>query len=163
MQNLLEVLQVAVQFERRGRQAYLDAARRTENPVIQAVLKALADDEEAHERMIRRYYQALERQEGWPDPDTHMPVPQPARQRVEEIISQTVGAAGIGSDPAFLEVYEAAREMELQSRDYYRAQADATEDAQLVKFFRFLAGMEQTHLEMLGMLVEATREAVKDQ
>ncbi len=159
MEDLTEVLAAAIEMEREGRQAYLNAARRMKDPVIAAVLQALAEDENHHERMIRQYYEALERSQGWPhlEPDTN--ASQPARQRIEQIVQET--GERIGPDASFLEVYEVAREMELQTRDYYRSQADATDDPQLVKFFRFLAGMEQTHLEMLSMLVESTREAAE--
>ena len=49
----------------------------------------------------------------------------------------------------------------MRSRDFYRSHADAAQDGQLVRFLRFLAGMEQTHLEMLALLLEATRESAE--
>jgi rubrerythrin len=156
MVSLDEVLTTALNFEREGRRVYLDAARRVRDAVIAAVLEALANDEQMHETMIRRYYEAMERHEDWPEADIEAAAQQPAKQRIEEIVQKTAGS--IGPDETFISVYEKARDLELQSRDFYRTQADSTDDRELVKFFRFLAGMEQTHLEMLSMLVNATRD-----
>ncbi len=159
MVSVSELFSVALDFEREGRRVYLEAARRATDPVVQAVLSSLAQDEHVHETLIRQYYQALERSEGWPQPNGEVFASIPARRRIQAIIEETAGA--IGPDETFLGVYERARDLEQKSRDFYRAQADATQDRQLVKFFRFLAGTEQTHLEMLGMLVDATREAAE--
>jgi rubrerythrin len=160
MPMLDEIFQTALEFERRGREYYLQAARRVRDVAIKAVLQALAHDEELHESVIRRYYQALQRTEGWPELDEELPRPTPARQRVEQIVAETAGS--ISADASYAGVYEQARELELRSRDFYRQQAEAVEDGAAVKFFRFLAGMEQTHLEMLGLLLEATRAAEED-
>lgn len=159
MVSVSELFSVALEFEREGHRVYLEAARRATDLVVRAVLSSLAQDEHAHETLIRRYYQALERGEGWPQPNSEVSTSAPARQRIQAIVEETAGA--IGPDETFLGVYERARDLELKSRDFYRAQADAVQDRQLVKFFRFLAGTEQTHLEMLGMLIDATREAAE--
>ncbi len=156
MQTVEEVLQTALEMERQGRTYYLQAARRVKDPVIKATLEALAHDEEIHEHVIRRYYEAVRKHAGWPDVSNHVSAPQPARQRIQQIIEQTAGQ--IGEDETYAEVYEKARELELKSRDYYREQADKAEDRELVKFFRFLAGMEQTHLEVLGLLLQGIQE-----
>lgn len=156
MQSVEEVLQTAMEMERQGRAYYLQAARRVSDPVIRATLEALAHDEEIHEHVIRRYYEAVRNQAGWPEVSNDLPAPQPARQRVQQIMESTAGQ--IGKDATYADVYEKARELELKSRDYYREQADAAEDRELVKFFRFLAGMEQTHLEVLGLLLQGIEE-----
>ena len=156
MQSVDEVLQAALEMERQGRAYYLQAARRVKDPVIRATLEALAHDEEIHEHVIRRYYEAVRKQAGWPDISADVTAPQPAKQRIQEIMDQTAGQ--IGEDDAYADVYEKARELELKSRDYYREQADQAEDRELVKFFRFLAGMEQTHLEVLGLLLQGIEE-----
>ena len=156
MQSVDEVLQAALEMERQGRAYYLQAARRVKDPVIRATLEALAHDEEIHEHVIRRYYEAVRKQAGWPDISADVPAPQPAKQRIQEIMEQTAGT--IGEDDAYADIYQKARELELKSRDYYREQADQAEDRELVKFFRFLAGMEQTHLEVLGLLLQGIQE-----
>lgn len=158
--TLAEALETALEFERRGRSYYRAGASRVKNEVIQAVLYALAHDEELHESLIRRFYEAMQRSAGWPDVSPDLPPPQPARQRIEDIMQQTAGS--LSDDPNYVEVYEHARDLEAASRDFYRDLSDKAEDRELLKFLRFLAGMEQTHLEMLGLLLTATREGAED-
>lgn len=152
MQSVEDALRTALEMERQGRAYYLQAARRVSDPVIKATLEALAHDEEIHEHVIRRYYEAVRNQAGWPDVCTDLPPPQPAKVRIQQIMEET--ASQIGEDAAYAQVYERARDLELKTRDYYREQADQAEGPELVQFFRFLAGMEQTHLEVLGLLLQ---------
>lgn len=154
--TLAEAFETAIEFERRGRAYYRASAARVKNEVIAAVLYALANDEELHESLIRRFYEALHRSAGWPDVSGDLPPPQPARQRIEAIVEQTAGT--LTPDPTYLEVYERARDLEAASRDFYRDLSEKAQDREVLKFLRFLAGMEQTHLEMLGLLLAATRE-----
>ncbi|MCX7599482.1 MAG: ferritin family protein [Armatimonadetes bacterium] len=154
--TLAEALETALEFERRGRAYYRSGAARVKNDVIKAVLYALAHDEELHEGLIRRFYEAMQRSAGWPDVSKDLPPPLPARQRIEAIMQQTAG--NLSEDPSYIDVYEHARELEAASRDFYRDLSEQAQDRELLKFLRFLAGMEQTHLEMLGLLLAATRE-----
>jgi rubrerythrin len=150
-------LLTAVEMERRGHDYYVESAARVQDRVMASVLEALAHDEEQHQSLIKRYYGALQRSEGWPAPTAEAEAPAPARERIDEIMRASVGA--IGPDASYLDIYEHAHGLELGSRDYYRGLADETDDPALVKFFRFLAGVEQTHLDMLAMVLDATREA----
>lgn len=154
--TLPEAFETAIEFERRGRACYRAGAARVKNEVIAAVLYALARDEELHESLIRRFYEALQKTAGWPEVSGDLPAPLPARQRIEAIVEQTAGS--LSNDPAYIEIYEHARDLEAASRDFYRDLSEKAEDRELLKFLRFLAGMEQTHLEMLGLLLAATRE-----
>jgi len=158
MQTVAETLQAALELERRGRQLYLEVADRVVDPVIKAVLVALANDEQAHENVISRYYHALEKHQAWPAVDSGLK-PGTSIKRIKQILEGTAGK--IGTDATFLSVYESARDLELRSRDFYRSQANAADDRQVVELFRFLASLEQAHLEALELVVEATRKAAE--
>jgi rubrerythrin len=158
MQNVAEVLKTAIELEHRGREFYMDAAGRADDPVVRAVLTALAHDEESHERVIRSFYQALERTEGWPEVPADI-ASSPARERVAEIARQTAGR--IGPDATYTSVYETARDMEQKSYDFYGSNADEAEDTDVAKFLRFLATVENTHLEMLDVLLESVRQSAE--
>ena len=156
MADLVESLQTALELERRGRAFYLDASDRVQDKIVKGVLVDLANDEEAHEQAIGRFYQALEKHQAWPSFEGgegagHAP------ERVQEIVESSVG--NIGSDATFVGVYETACELEVKSRDFYREQADAADERRLEEFFRFLARVEDAHLKALGTMVEATRRA----
>lgn len=158
MQNVAEVLRTATELEHRGREFYMDAAGKADDPVVAAVLTALAHDEESHERVIRSFYQALERTEDWPEVPADI-ASSPARERVAEIARQTAGR--IGPDATYMSVYETARDLEQKSHDFYRSNAGEADDPDIAKFLRFLATVENTHLEMLEMLLDAVRQSAE--
>ncbi len=158
MENVAQVLQTAVELERRGREFYMDAAGKAEDPIIEAVLTALAHDEEAHERVIRQFYEALERTEDWPEMPGDL-ASGPARERIDEIARQTAGQ--IGPDATYMSVYETARDLEQQSYDFYRSNAGEAEDQDVAHFLKFLANVEKTHVEMLQILLDAVRQSAE--
>ena len=132
MADLLESLQTALEMERRGRSFYLDAADRAQDKIVKSVLVDLANDEEAHEQAISRFYQALEKHQAWPSSEgetspAHVP------ERVKTIVETTAGS--IGPDATFLGVYETACGLEVKSRDFYLCllyTSDAADDTPCV-------------------------------
>jgi rubrerythrin len=160
MSSLAEALQTSLELEQKGHDYYVAGAARLKDSVMAAVLGALAADEIQHQNLISRYYRALQRSEGWPAPTVEDETPAPARERIDAIVAASAGA--VQPDDSYLEIYARARELEIAARDFYRGMAEeAADDAALAKFFRFLAGVEQTHLEMLGMVLETTRDATQ--
>ena len=157
--DVAEVLETALGMERRGRTYYIEAAGRVNDPVMKSVCLSLAADEEEHERMIKQFYEALSKTEGWPQPPDDRIPPQSARARLDEIIGSTAGT--IRADEEFLGVYEHALELEKKAFAYYKEGEESTDDPTLIKFFRFLWHVEQTHVQMLGVLVDATRQAAE--
>jgi rubrerythrin len=150
MDKLAEALQTAMNMERRGREAYIEAADRIKQPVVASILVDLANDESEHELMISRYYAALQRHQGWPAPDRE-DRPMDLPERVKNALDMTV--EDTGSVSAYIDVYEHAAVLERASRDFYIAQADDADDRRLVEFFGFLARVEQTHLSAMERLI----------
>lgn len=154
MEKLITTLHNAIRMERQGRDIYLDAMDRVKSPVAQAVLLELASDEEEHERLITSYYEALQRHQGWPDPqgeDRELDLP----DRATEMLEKT--AEGFSESSTCAEIYEAALELETQSRDFYLSQSEIADDRRLVEFFRFLARVEAAHAKALRVLLDAGR------
>ena len=156
MQTVIDSLQTSLEMEHKGRRFYLDAAERARDQIVRSVLVALANDEQAHERIINTYYQAIRKQQDLPPVPDHSAEPP---EHVTEILQSTAGS--IGPDTTFLGVYEVARDLEQKSRDFYQAQADLANDRPIVEFYRFLARMEQVHLQTLQLLLDATRGAAE--
>lgn len=160
MSSLPEALQTALELEQKGHDYYLAGAAKLKDSVMAAVLEALAADETQHQNLVSRYYKALQRSEGWPQPTVEAEAPVSAKERVEAIVAASVGA--VEPDDSYTHIYARARELEIAARDFYRGMVDeAGEDEALAKFFRFLAGVEHTHLQMLSMVLETTREATQ--
>jgi rubrerythrin len=153
MEDVASILQTALDIERQARRLYLEAAEKIEDPVVKSVLVALADDEESHENHINSYYHAMQKHKGWP------PMKQPSKplaslKRIEGIIKQSGGRAI--PDNTFIGVYEAGRDLELWATEFYQSQAEAATDRNAVEFFRFLASLENAHLEALQMMLDAS-------
>lgn len=151
MATLLESLHTALEMERQGHRFYIEAATVAEGPVAKSVLMALADDEEAHESIISRYYEVMEKHQDWPAIDGSEAG---LSDTVREIVDVTIGS--INADTAPVDVYQAAREMEVQSLDFYRRQRDSAQDRRVSEFFGFLACVEEAHVEALDAVLIAS-------
>lgn len=151
MDTTLEVLQVALEFERKGMEYYRQAAERVRDGIVQSVLLSLADDEVAHQSIISRYYQAIENGRELPaDSERDIPASPSASARIESITRGTL--ASISADSTYEEVYKTASELEKRSYEYYSAQH--SDNPRVDAFYKYLAGVERIHLEMLQLMVE---------
>lgn len=156
MERLAQALRTAIEMERRGCRDYLEAAERVRVPLIRSILIELAHDENEHEVMITRYYEALQKHQGWPAPegeDHPMDLPERVKGMVDSIALQ------IGDATAYAAVYGQAMEMERLSRDFYHEQAEAADEPRLVEFFRFLERVEAAHLKSLELMAVPCGEA----
>lgn len=149
MQKLAEAFRTAIEMERCGRKAYLEAADCIKEPVIKSIVLELANDEDEHERMINRYYHALQKNQGWPTPDgedqiTDLP------ERIKEMLRNAV--TEICEKSLYADIYRLACGLERESRDFYLTQAEAADDRRLMEFFKFLARVEEAHLFALELL-----------
>jgi rubrerythrin len=147
-----EALQTALDFERKGRDYYSRASEQVDDSMAQSILLSLANDENAHISMIRRFYKILQKQRGWPAATGDLSAEDSASQ---DILDKTIGKLGAESD--YQKIYQTAQKIEIQSRDFYQKQARASGDPDLMKFLQFLAEVEQTHLEALEMLLWSTK------
>ena len=157
--RVLEALRTAIEIEHRGHAFYLDAAAQVHNPVAESVMVALAHDEEEHEASINQFYHALEHGAHWPPPDINLTVV-PAAVRINAIFAAF--DRKIGADESFIGVYEAAKSFEIQTRDFYHDQLESATDTRVKAFFNFMKNMENAHVEMLDILLESTRRALKE-
>lgn len=142
-------------MERIGNEEYLKAADKCEDDTLAAILLSLANDEEEHERVINSFYSAMAESKGWPDVDRSLlPVPD-AIERINLIMNET--AAKIAPDDSFIDIYEAAHELEVRSREFYLKEMQKADDREVIEMFRFLARIEGIHMDMLNLLLQATR------
>ncbi|MHB1456968.1 MAG: ferritin family protein [Armatimonadota bacterium] len=156
MHNLSEALLTALKMERRGHEEYLNAADRCEDDTLAAILLSLANDEEEHERVIGSFYHAMIESKGWPAVDSSLlPVPE-AVERIDLIMRET--AAKIAPNATFIGIYEAAKELEVRTREYYLKEMEKASDREVIEMFRFLARIEGIHMDMLNLLLQATRD-----
>lgn len=158
MSSLPDILSMSLEIERKSRDMYLDTADRVRDPVAKSVLAALANDEIGHEEVIYRYYDAVRRQDNAPAPDIDA-----MRCRLGGRASKILHdiSEDLMADPGYYQVYEAARKLEMEGRDFYAEHAAAATTPSVGEFFKFLARLEQIHFETLDVLLEATRRAAE--
>lgn len=163
MENKLEeALKTALEMEKQSYSLYSISADRAHNVVVEAVLRSLAEDEKAHTHVIERFYAALEKTHDWPKIDFGKFDTSSASQRISAIAS--TGTARLEPDSTYDDVYEIARDKEINARDFYIQQKELNnEDGELFNFFSFLANMEGVHMKMLDLLVEGAKAVRESQ
>lgn len=144
----LTALSQALKLEKEGRAFYLQAAEETLDEKGKRTFLSLAADEERHAEMVQRQLHEIEGGGDYvPLPDLEVPAIDldarlfpPERRQVE---------ARIGRNPNELEALHVALENEIRSYDLYRAAAQQTTSEAGQQMYRWLAGAEMTHFELL--------------
>jgi len=150
--DIAKVLARAFKVEQAGREFYSQVGEWVMDPLARSTFASLAHDEEAHAKLLARYHKLWGDKLGWPE---ELVEPDELDPETQEILKQSIGTLAI--DASFQQVYEKARALEVGNRDYYKAQAEKAEDTTLSMVFKFLASVEQTHVEALDLLVETAK------
>lgn len=151
MDDVREILKLAVDKERFRKAAYLEAAEQTTNALAKATFASLAVEEDKHERYLQAYYDKQIANEGWPAP-TELGVEDDIMATVRDIFKQaTAQIETAGEASAELTgVYEAGIAAESESVEYYgKALAEAT-DPNARAFFEIILRAEKMHLKLLS-------------
>jgi rubrerythrin len=149
MNTLIEILSAAVDFERKAQQFYLNAASRARDERATAVLRALAQDEEEHAQIIMRYSKVLHPMTVQEAAD--LPALDHLSSELDATLRTTI--AQVPSDATLNGVYQQALAFEIKNRDFYAQQAAEAAGQPVEKLFRFLAAIEQTHVEAMELLL----------
>jgi rubrerythrin len=139
----LEVLQIALEVERDGRECYLQAVDSSSTEAGKKLLLALADDEEAHRLKVEEIYNAIRTRQTWPTGD----LPADRRGNLRLLLAQTCRALGVDAKPITTEVdvLKMAIEKESKSLDFYEKQSEhAVYDGEQ-EFYKALAAQEKEH------------------
>jgi rubrerythrin len=144
----LTALSQALKLEQEGRAFYLKAAEETLDDKGKGMFLSLAADEERHAEMVQRQLREIEGGGSYvllpnldvPDIDLDAKLFPPERRQVE---------ARIGRNPNELDALHVALENEIRSYDLYRAAAQETESEAGQQMYRWLAGAEMTHFNLL--------------
>ena len=156
MNDVLSVIKQAMELEDDGRQYYLQATARAQNPLAKNTFQWLAEQEEEHKQYFMAYYQAMEEQHDWP-PMSQMEVSaHDVRQEAASIFQQALAQIeeGVPEDTELSELYNGAMELERKSIDLYRTQTEQATDHNAREFYEFLTEEEQGHLNLLATTLE---------
>jgi len=150
MYDVLDILTLAVDKERMRKAAYEQAAAQTHHVLAKATFASLAEQEAAHERYLKVYYDKQVANEGWPAPED-IGVADDMMDVVKTVFKQAtaqITQAG-AKDEGLTEVYNAGIAAESESVEFYKDAASKATDPNAKRFFETLVKAEKLHLKLL--------------
>jgi len=141
----MDIFSFAIEKERHAEQYYRDLAKKAGHEGLKNILTMLADEEAAHLRAVEQ----MQRQ------STPAVTESPALDSAREMFSKMrTSAETFKFDISEADLYRKAAEIEQQSKAYYLAKADETEDASQKAIFMGLAEEENKHLVLVQNIAD---------
>ena len=149
--NLKEALQTALDFEEKGCNIYKESASKTKNPVVEKTFRYLAEQEQNHINEIKEFIRKEK---------ADVELKEDSLENTKKFFMATIDEfrEKIELSKDDTKAHETALELEQNSYDFYKGEAEKTDDRELKKFFEFLMEQENTHY----MLIEKAYAYIKD-
>mgnify|MGYP003572590946 FL=1 len=137
-------IELALKNEQSEMEYYLNNARRSNNPVARKLFETLAADEREHMTRIKGLHQKLLADGSWPD-DLPIAV---AGTNIKEALAAVsrIGEEAANHDADDIAALKQGIEFEQGGSKFYGELAEACDNPQEARFFRFLSGIEREHL-----------------
>jgi rubrerythrin len=155
LRSALIALNIAVQTEKDGRQFYLSAGQKTNDPQGKALFASLADDELDHLRLLETQRGALTEGRRWLLHSEPGEEAQPRQTKGAPIFSREALAQDINSYTSELSALRMAYLMERDAVAFYGRAAAQTDDPRGKSMYEYLVDMEQEHQRILEQEYEA--------
>ena len=139
---MLQALKDAVRMELEGRQFYLEAARKVQNPGVRQILEYLAESEKYHIEKFNEVYRDLEKDPAWTESMAAFSPPQHEPYICVLAMAQADQETG-GKDD--LQALRTGIQMEDCSIDYYTKLARESKNPLARRFFMSVAHEERGH------------------
>jgi rubrerythrin len=139
---MLQALKDALQMELEGRQFYLEAARKVQNPGVRQILEYLAESEKYHIEKFNEIYRNLEKDPAWTESMAAFNPPHHEPYICVLAMSQAGQETG-GKDD--LQALRTGIKMEECSIDYYTKLARENQNPLARRFFMSVAHEERGH------------------
>lgn len=152
MNEYLEALKTALDFEIRGARFYLDTARKVKDESGKNILIRLALDELDHYEILLKQRESLEKEGKWGSVEVKKSVIEKLLPKIER--KQTGKGEYHISE---LDALEMALEQEKKSRDYYDEQAKKVESREAKEMFLRLRDMEEAHYTLIQAEIDHIR------
>jgi rubrerythrin len=146
--DLKKAVALAMKGEIEGRELYLMAAAKTEDPKAKGVFSYLADEENRHYEWLKGMY---ERRAKFVMPNMEKLV---RFEDAESPIFSREFKNGIGKRHFEMSALSIAVRLELESARFYAKTADECEDGDLKAFFSSLADWENGHYRALNQEIK---------
>jgi len=139
----MNIYEFAMQMERDGERFYRNLADSSSSQGMSRILTSLADDEAKHYVIVKEMAEGVE-----PDMDKTT-VLADAKSVFAQMQGTSLDLGGLQ-----VEVYRQAQEIERQSREFYKEQADQATQASAKAILLEIADEEQRHYFLLDRIVE---------
>jgi len=141
----MDIFEFAMSKEKLSEEYYRQISRKTNNKGLNHILTMLADEERKHFEIVRQL------QEQTPQTVSKTNVLENAQAVFEKMRGAT---ENFDVDLTELELYEKARDIEKQSRQFYLEKADEVADASHQEILKMLANEEQKHFVILEKICD---------
>lgn len=150
--DVLVILQEAINKEEDRQAYYEDAAQRACNPLAQQTFAFLAKQEQGHAEYIRRYYDKMRAEQSWPDPALCGDACGLEAEDIKGIFANARAAIDgeVTCSTDLSEAYQIAMQGERDSITFYKGRLEAATDANARAFYEALLAAERTHLQLLA-------------
>ena len=149
IQKAVGVLNMALRIEQNGYRFYRRAAEETANPKAQEFFRALAEDEVAHERILSRRLEALERDGAWVPVDAAEWSASVPIAGAEAIFSPERVPDTVSDYTSELSALRMAYLIEKNAVEFYSKAARETDDGAARAMYEDLADWERDHQRIL--------------
>lgn len=156
----LDILKKAILFEKRGEAFYRKVADQTGSPEVKEFFEMMAVEEENHQGVLFQQLKAF-KEKGRFNPGNYQArnAPEVAPEVLTQALREKISGAGFESA-----AISAAISMEERSVELYRKRAEATDDPEEEKLYRWLSDWERDHLNiLLNMDRQLTEQIWNDQ
>jgi rubrerythrin len=148
---LSDALNQALDFEKKGKKLYEEAAASTKNEIVKRTFSYLAGQEDFHVREIKKYMDA-----------NRIELSGDQQHETREFFMTTVEDFKHRTSLSHedIKAHETALELERQSYDFYHKQYIAAKEPELKQFFEFLMKQEKAHYELVDKTLQFIRDPV---
>ena len=155
-EDVLVILQQAINKEEDRQAYYEDASQRACNPLAQQTFGFLAKQEQSHAAYVRSYYEKMEAGADWPDASLCADECKLAAEEIKVVFTNARAAISgdVSCDTELTEAYDLAMQGERDSISFYKAQLDAATDPNAKLFYEALVAAERMHLQLLSQTQE---------
>jgi rubrerythrin len=155
MNNTLEAMKIALDMEKNGYKAYMDAAHKTSNKLGRSTLEAIAAQELEHIKVIEGYCQRPE-----VDPEAANLIGQIKQRDKKDYVRAIIEKIGqqlnekSNSETGLSDAYKIAMDLERESYLFYKNLAQEAAVPTVKAFFKFLMDQENVHFELFQETLE---------
>ena len=136
----MDIFEFAMQKEKYSENYYRELAGKTSNKGLKNIFNMLADEEAKHYKVVQQMRKQI------PVKITDTPVLKNAKKVFEKMRGST---ENFKFDISELQLYEKARDIEQESKDFYLEKAKEVADTRQKEIFKKLADEEQKHFIIL--------------